>query len=130
MRRPPLSPSAAARRIMARAGFNNGGVFALYLAMAAPFPGRNALGVPLRWTQVPQASSDAGMRTVEDIENKWQLASTTMKALGVKMGSRLRALHTARRYHLHGAFPYHHNLGFWIWIWICMTSPILFILGE
>ena len=43
------------------------------------------------------AGPDAGMRAVEDIENKWQLASTTMKMLGVKAGSRLRAKHMARR---------------------------------
>ena len=85
---------------------------ALYLEMVSPgvAPGVDALGVQLRWTQVLQALSDAGMRTAEDIEAKWELANTTMKALGVKMGSRLRALHTARRYHLHGALPDHPNL--------------------
>ena len=60
-------------------------------------PGVDALGVQLRWTQVLQALSDAGMRTVEDIEKKWELASTTMKMLGVKTGPRLRAKHMARR---------------------------------
>ena len=56
--------------------------------------------MPLRhWTQVLplQAVSDAGMRTAEDIENKRQLASTTMKMLGVKTGLRRRAKHMARR---------------------------------
>ena len=55
------------------------------------------LGVPLRWTQVLQALSDAGIRTVEDIGGKWDLASTTMKMLGVKMGPRWRIHGMARR---------------------------------
>ena len=41
--------------------------------------------------------SDAGIRTVDDIGKKWDLASTTMKMLGVKMGPRWRIHGMARR---------------------------------
>ena len=50
--------------------------------------------VPLRWTQVLRALTDAGTRTVEDIENKWQLVSTTMKMLGVDQGRTAAARQT------------------------------------
>ena len=41
--------------------------------------------------------SGAGIRTVGDIGKKWDLASTTMKMLGVKMGPRWRIHGMARR---------------------------------
>ena len=59
----------------------------------------SCLGMPLGLAHrgIRRARSAAGIRTVEGIGKKWDLASTTMKMLGVKTGPRWRIHGMARR---------------------------------
>ena len=55
-----------------------------------PHPGRYNGPIPeLRWEHVLRVLTHVGLQNVEDITEKWSLANSTMKTLGVSFGKRM-----------------------------------------